>query len=389
MKHNWRIMPWLKKIAKSPFAFEHSHHQPDFILIGSLGLIIVFGLMLLSSASSVDAYQKFGDSYYYFKHQLTNGLLPGLLFFYLASQFDYKKYRKIASFALLASLFLLVIVLIPGIGQTYGKEAQSWLKIGPLSFQPTEIVKLAFLIYLAAWLEKKGEHAIKDFKMGFMPFIFLLGIISLLVMAQPDFGTLVVIIAISAIVYFVAGGALKHLGGLVVGCLILVMLAVQIAPYRLSRITTFLNPSADLQGVGYHINQAKIAVGSGGLFGLGIGKSRQKFNYLPEVYGDSIFAVIAEEMGFIFCTILLLLYVTVIVRGLKISRASPDDFGKYLSLGIASWIAFQAFINISTMIGLSPLTGLPLPFISYGGTALVILMIASGILVNISKQTRT
>ncbi|MDP2586510.1 MAG: putative lipid II flippase FtsW [Candidatus Komeilibacteria bacterium] len=388
MRKKINILGWLKNIAVSPFTYAREHHQPDFILIGALGMIIVFGLMMLSSASSVEAYQKFGDSYYFFKHQLTNGFLPGLVAFFIAAQFDYRNYRKLAFWAMLGSVGLLLLVLIPGIGFSYGKEAQSWINLGLFSFQPTEVVKLAFLIYLAAWLEKKGEHAVKDFQYGFLPFIFSLGLIVMLVMAQPDLGTLLIIVAISLIVYFVAGGAGKHIAMVILGGLLLVFIAVQIAPYRMGRLTAFFNPGIDQQGIGYHINQAKIAVGSGGILGLGIGKSRQKFNYLPEVYGDSIFAIIAEEMGFIFCIILLLLYLTVGIRGFKISRASPDDFGKFLSLGIASWICVQAFINISTMIGLFPLTGIPLPFISYGGTSLVVLFFAAGILVNISKQTR-
>lgn len=388
MKKPSNILAWLKHVLASPFAHAREHHQPDFILIGALGLIIVFGLMMLSSASSVEAYQKFGDSYYFFKHQLINGFLPGLVAFFIAAQFDYRHYKKWAFLAMIASVGLLLLVLIPSIGTSYDKGAQAWINLGLFSFQPTEIVKLTFLIYLAAWLEKKGEHGLKDFQYGFLPFIFSLGLIVLLVMAQPDLGTLLIIVAISLIVYFVAGGAGKHIAMVMLGGLLLVFIAVQIAPYRMGRLTVFFNPGSDPQRYGYHISQAKIAVGSGGILGLGIGKSRQKFNYLPEVYGDSIFAVIAEEMGFIFSIILLLLYLTIGIRGLKISRASPDDFGKFLSLGIAAWICGQAFINISTMIGLFPLTGIPLPFISYGGTSLVVLFFAAGVLVNISKQTR-
>ncbi len=388
MRKKIQLFAWLKDLLVSPFAHAAQQHQPDFLLIAALGLIIVFGLMMLSSASSVEAYQKFGDSYYFFKHQLTNGFLPGLVAFFIAAQFDYRNYKRLAFWGMLVSLGMLVLVLIPNIGFSYGKEAQSWINLGLFSFQPTEIVKLTFLIYLASWLEKKGEHGLKDFKYGFLPFIFSLSIIILLVMAQPDLGTLLIIVTISLIVYFVAGGALKHFGLIILGGLLLVFIAVQIADYRIDRLTVFFNQGTDPQGIGYHINQAKIAVGSGGILGLGIGKSRQKFNYLPQVYGDSIFAVIAEEMGFIFSVILLMLYLTVGIRGLKISRASPDDFGKFLSLGIAAWICLQAFINISTMIGLFPLTGIPLPFISYGGTSLVVLFFAAGILVNISKQTR-
>jgi len=190
------------------------------------------------------------------------------------------------------------------------------------------------------------------------------------------------------ITYFVAGAPWKHIIGLIFGALLVLFIVVQIAPYRLARLTSFLNPTLDPQGTSYQINQAKLAIGTGGLFGLGMGKSRQKFNYLPEVSGDSIFAVIAEEMGFIFSLLILSLFLIIMVRGFKIARASPDNFGKVLAVGITSWFSFQAFVNIAAMVGLLPLTGIPLPFISYGGTALTVSLVASGILVNISKQTK-
>ena len=189
-------------------------------------------------------------------------------------------------------------------------------------------------------------------------------------------------------VYFAAGAPWKHILALVGGGVIILFIAIQIAPYRLDRITAFFNPGIDPQGSSYHITQAKLAIGSGGMFGMGMGKSRQKFNYLPEVSGDSIFAVIAEEMGFFFAVAILLSFLTIMIRGFKIARGSPDNFGKLLAIGITSWISFQAFVNIAAMVGLLPLTGIPLPFISYGGTALTILLLASGILVNISKQTK-
>ncbi len=285
------------------------------------------------------------------------------------------------------SLGLLVLVFLPGLGATY-RGVHSWINLGIISFQPTEIVKLTFLIYLATWLEKKGEHGLKNVQYGFLPFIFSLGLVVFLVMAQPDLGSLLIILAMSFSVYFIAKAPYKHILGLFLGGLIILLISLQVAPYRLARLTSFLNPEADPQGIGYHIAQAKIAVGSGGLIGLGIGKSRQKFNYLPEVYGDSIFAVIAEEMGFIFCLILIGLFLVLIIRGFKIARAAPDQFGRLLACGITSWFGFQALINIATMVGLFPLTGIPLPFISYGGTAMTVSLMAVGILVNISKQTR-
>src|SRR3989344_438727 len=377
----------IRELIASPLSFKYYNHAPDYVLIGTLALIILFGLMMLSSASSVQAFQKFGDSYYFFKNQLLRGLIPGLIAFYFASRIDYRTWKKYAFGLLIASVVMLILVFIPGLGVSYGK-AQSWLKIGPLGFQPTEIVKLTFLIYLATWLEKRGERGLRDPQYGLLPFLFAMGVISFLFLAQPDLGTLMIVIAISLIIYFMAGAPKKFILGIIAGGLLIAFVAIQVAPYRLDRFTAFFNQSADPQGIGYHISQAKLAVGSGGILGLGIGKSRQKFNYLPEVYGDSIFAVIAEEMGFLFSIILIGLFLTLTIRGLKIGRASSDHFGRLFAVGIISWFTPQNFINIGAMAGLLPLTGIPLPFISYGGTALTVSLFAAGILVNISKQTR-
>ncbi|MBT4335084.1 putative lipid II flippase FtsW [bacterium] len=377
----------LKSLLMYPFAHSSFEHKPDFVLIITLGVLTFVGLLLLSSASSVQAFQKFNDSYYFLKNQVIRGLIPGIIAFFIVSRIDFRKWKGLAFWMLIGSIALLILVFIPGIGVSYGK-AQSWISVFGFSFQPTEIVKLTFLIYLATWLAKKDEHQIKDFEYSFLPFLFVLGVIVFLILAQPDLGTLIVILAISFMVYFAAGAPWKHILALVGGGVIILFIAIQIAPYRLDRITAFFNPGIDPQGSSYHITQAKLAIGSGGMFGMGMGKSRQKFNYLPEVSGDSIFAVIAEEMGFFFAVAILLSFLTIMIRGFKIARGSPDNFGKLLAIGITSWISFQAFVNIAAMVGLLPLTGIPLPFISYGGTALTILLLASGILVNISKQTK-
>ena len=377
----------IKELLLYPFAHNTHEHKPDFLLISAIGIICFLGLLMLSSASSVHAFQKWGDSYYFLKHQLVRGFIPGLFLFFIFSRFDYKKWKKYAFWMLIGSVVLLVLVFIPGIGVSYDK-AHSWIILGSLSFQPTEIVKLSFLIYLSTWLAKKSEHEIGDFEYSFLPFIFLIGVIVLLVLAQPDLGTLLVILAISFIVYFTAKAPWSHIFGLILGGLLLLFIAIQVAPYRLDRLTSFFNPAIDPQGTSYHIAQAKIAIGSGGLLGLGMGKSRQKFNYLPEVSGDSIFAVIAEEMGFIFCVLLLFLFLIILTQGFKVAKNAPDNFGRLLAVGIISWFSFQAFINIAAMVNIVPLTGIPLPFISYGGTALTVSLLATGILVNISKQTK-
>jgi cell division protein FtsW len=367
--------------------FTKTWHKPDYKFIIILFLIIVFGLIMLSSASVSVSFEKFADSYHYLKHQIFWGFLPGLFFFILFSLLDYKILKKFAFWMLVISVILLVAVFIPGIGAKYG-TAKSWLDIGGASFQPAELVKLTFLIYLASWLENRGHKKASDVSEGLVPFLTILGIIALLLFLQPDLGTMTIIIFFSVIVYYVGGANLFHIfgiGGLgFVGLFVL----MKIAPYRAARLTTFLHPELDPQGIGYHINQAFLAIGSGGFWGRGFGMSRQKFQYLPEVAGDSIFAIIAEELGFIMSALLIVAFLYLMNRAFKIAQKAPDNFGKLLVVGIMAWILVQAFVNIGAMVGLLPLTGVPLPFISYGGTSMFVLMAACGIIVNVSRQTR-
>ncbi len=363
-------------------------HKPDYVFIGLVGAIIVFGLIMLSSASSAVAYEKFGDNYWYVKHQIIFGLLPGLAAFFVIAGTDYRKLKKYALPFLAASIVLLLLVFIPGLGAGYGR-AKSWINIGGMSLQPAEIVKLTFLIYLAAWLgPKRGGRDMRDTASSFIPFIAAFGIIVILMVLQPDIGTLSVIAVISLVVYFSAGAPLLHLSWISGAGALLFFLLIKIAPYRAARLMTFLHPELDPQGIGYHINQALLAIGSGGFFGLGLGLSRQKFQYLPEVAGDSIFAIIAEELGFILVVGLVVAFIFLAIRGFKIAQGAPDGFGRLLATGITSWIVFQALINIGAMVGILPLTGIPLPLISYGGTALTMCLAASGIMANISKHTK-
>ena len=304
---------------------------------------------------------------------------------YFFSKIDYHFWKKIAVPIFFVSVIFLVLVFVPGIGsKVYG--ASRWLALGPFSFQPSEMAKLAIIIYLAAWLESRGTHRIKDVFEGLLPFAGIMGLIAFLIMKQPDTGTLGVIILTSFAIFFVSGARLKHLFAMGMVGLMSLWILIKIEPYRFNRILAFLDPSADARGIGYQISQALLAVGSGGLFGVGLGHSRQKFNYLPEPVGDSIFAVMGEELGLIGGVVLVMLFVTLASRGIKIAKNAPDMFGKLLATGITMWIVLQAFINISANIALVPLTGIPLPFISYGGTSLVFLMSAIGILLNISKQ---
>jgi cell division protein FtsW len=370
----------------NPFKSDRYLHAPDYVLLGTIGMLLLFGILMLSSASTVIAFQSTGDSYFFVKHQLLFGVLPGLLFFMIAIRFPYTLWKKFAFWMLLISIGLLVMVLIPGIGKTVG-GATRWIDVGLFSFQPSEIVKITFLIYLATWLAKKGSHGISDVEYGTIPFLSIIGVIAILFLKQPDLGTLLVILAISFLIYFIAGAPWRHIVYIIGIGVLMILVLVLASPYRAERIKTFLG-GGDHLGQGYHIQQAKIAIGAGGFWGLGLGQSQQKFRYLPEVQGDSIFAIVAEELGFIFSIAVVLAFLLILVRGFKIARGSPDEFGRLLAAGITIWFVVQAMINLGAMVGLLPLTGITLPFISYGGSSLAVSLFAVGLLLNISRYTK-
>lgn len=361
---------------------------PDNFFVGGFFLLLIIGIVMLSSASAVLSYQKFGTPYYYTIHQLLFGLIPGLALLYITSRVDYHHWRTLALPFLMGSIVLLVLVFLPGIGYEYG-GARRWIHIGPLLFQPSEVVKLSLLLYLATWLSVKGAKHVQNFAYGFLPFTVMIGVIAVLVILQPDIGTMGVISAIAFTMYFIGGAAVPHLAIAGAAGIVMILVLIRTAEYRLQRFMTFLQPELDPLGIGYHINQALLAIGSGGLLGRGFGHSRQKFAYLPEVTGDSIFAIVAEEMGFLFTIFFIALFVFIAARGLRIARNAPDDFGKFIAVGVVAWIIFQAFINIAAMLSLLPLTGIPLPFVSYGGSAMLVSLAAVGILINISRQGRS
>jgi cell division protein FtsW len=275
------------------------------------------------------------------------------------------------------------LVFVPSIS-LYHAGARRWLSFGVFSFQPAELLKFSFIVYLAAWLESKAKH-IGSFTFGLLPFAIMSSMVAALLIRQPDFGTLMVLLAAVGALFFVSGGHIKQLALLVIIGMIVLGVLVAIEPYRLSRISVFLNPSYDVRGAGYQIHQALIAVGSGGVFGKGFGLSAQKFGYLPEPIGDSIFAVLAEELGFVGSSALLILFLLFFVRGISIMQRVPDFFSQLLGTGFLFVITFQAITNIAAIIGLIPLTGIPLSFISYGGSSLAIMMAEVGIIINISR----
>lgn len=350
-------------------------------------LVLVFGLIFLTSASSVIGFDKFHDTYFFVKHQLFYGVLPGLLGLLVFSKLDYQKLRSWSPILFIASLILLFLVFIPGLGSALNTGNRSWIVIPWFSFQPSEFAKFALIIYFSAFLSKMGTE-IKNFKEGFLTALAVAMIPVVLVMLQPDIGTLAILCFIIAGLLFIADSKLSHMslltGAAVLGFAVLIL----IAPYRLARFTTFLHPELDPQGIGYHINQSFIAIGSGGFLGAGLGQSRQKYQYLPEVQADSIFAIIAEEMGFFLTVGFLALFLLFVQRGFRIAKASDDVFARFLVTGIMIWFSGQAFLNIAAMVGLMPLTGVPLPFVSYGGTALVVALCAVGVVLNVSKHSK-
>lgn len=361
-------------------------NKPDYLLALVVFLLCFFGLVMISSASIVISQERFGNNFYYVTHQAISVII-GLFLMVIAYLIDYRFWQKIALTLFLFSIVLLLGVFLPFVGREFG-GAHRWIGFGSLLFQPSEIVKLTFIIYLAAWLANRGEK-IKNFSLGFIPFITLMAILGFLIMSQPDLGTLSVIIIAGVAVFFIAGAKISHLAvGSVLAAGIFYLL-IQIAPYRLQRFLVFLNPTGETLGAAYHINQALIAIGSGGMWGLGFGQSKQKYLYLPQAHTDSIFAIIAEELGFLRAGIVILAFIFLGFRGLRIARSAPDNFGRLLAGGITCWLVFQAFINMAAMLNLLPFTGIPLPFISFGGSSVIISLVGVGILLNISKHCRS
>ncbi len=374
------------RIFREKLAPRPSEHEPDKSLITALFVLLIFGLVMLFSASWIVSYARFGNTYHYLINQVFS-LGIALAVFFIATRVDYHWWKKFAGFFLLFSVILLLLVFIPGLQAGYG-SARSWINIFGQSFQPSELVKVSFLIYLATWLEaKKGE--LGSLTSGVIPFLIILGVISALMILQPDLGTLFIIAFTALVVFFAGGGRVTH----IVIALLLAALAVFLflslkTSYQNDRFKCLQDPSYSADDKCYQLNQSLIAVGSGGLFGRGLGQSRQKFMYLPEVWSDSIFSIIAEEIGFFFSTLLILLYLFLFYRGLLIARGAPDLYGSSLAIGVVVWLAVQTFLNIGGMTNLIPMTGVPLPFISAGGSATLSSLLGMGILVNISKQTK-
>jgi len=362
------------------------NNQPDYILLSVIAILVVFGLIMVSSASISQSQENYHESYYFLKNQLLKGLLPGLILGLVAYFFPYRHLKTWALPLFALTVIALILVFVPGVGVGHG-GSKRWIALGPVVLQPSEFLKLSFLIYLSAWLASKGK-AIKDFSQGLIPFVFLVGLVSLLIIMEPDIGTLGVIGFTSLIIYFLAGARFSHLGLIGIGTAGLFFLLTKFYSHAANRLQVFLHPELDPKGIGYQINQALLALGSGGMFGLGLGQGLQKFRYLPEPASDSIVAVIGEELGFIGLLCLLILFLVFAFRGFKIAQKAPDEFSRLLAGGLTGWIIIQAMINIAAICGLLPLTGITLPFVSLGGSSLAISLAGMGILLNISKHSK-
>lgn len=356
----------------------------DYIFLFSVIALTAVGAIMVFSASPTMAL-KLGDSYFYLKKHILH-LLFGFGALYLALRMDLGVLRKWSVLILGISVLLLLLVFLPGVGKTIS-GASRWIDLMIFSFQPSELLKFTSVLFLANLLAKSGKK-IEDLFFGLLPALTFVGVISALIIAQPDLGTAIVIAGTAYMMFFAAGAKIIHLTLLgIAGIAGAVGLSLT-SPYRLNRVIAFIDPWKDPQGVGFHIVQSLLAVGSGGLFGLGLGASRQKFFYLPQQFTDFIFAILCEELGFMGGVGVVALFLMFAARGFRIAFMVEDKFNSLLAVGLISWITLQAIVNIMVVLGLLPTTGIPLPFISYGGTATIIGLFATGIVLNISKEQR-
>lgn len=371
----------LKRLAKTE---KRKNGSPDYFLLASILFLIFIGLIVLASASSPVSTKFTGKPNYYFFRQLFIGVIPGIIIAIIFYNISAESLRKKSFWVYIVSIFMMCLVFVPNIGLWAG-GGKRWIKLFGFSFQPIELLKIGLILYLSAWLTKNTAGKNK-FVSLFVPFSIIMAIPAIIIILQPNISALGIIIFIGAVIYFVSKAPISHIVILII-IAVLIFLALMSEPYRWNRMLTFKNPESDPLGRGYHIKQSLIAIGSGGIWGKGLGFSEQKMGFLPKpVITDSIFSVFAEEAGLVGSIMLLICYGILVWRGIRVAKKTNDDFSKIVAVGIVSWIGIQSFINIGAMMNLMPLTGVPLPFLSYGGSALVCELAAMGILLNISKR---
>jgi cell division protein FtsW len=356
---------------------------PDIVLFGAIAALVALGLIMIFSASSATAYATYRDTAYYLKRQLV-WLVVALAAAFLAYRIDYRKLRTAAPLGIAFALCALIGVLVPHVGQASG-GSRRWLGAGALSFEPSEVAKLALVIFLAAKLATLGD-GLRSLVRGVVPCLLVSCALAVPVLLEPDMGTASLLLFTAFGMLFCAGARLEHLGLCALAMLPAVALCIGSSAYKRARIFAFLDPWKDPQNTGFHIVQSLLALGSGGLFGLGLGASRQKFFYLPEQYTDFIFAILGEELGLLGAFGVIALFVVFAFRAVRIALAAPDRFGMLLTLGCTLLIVLQAFVNIGVVTSSWPVTGVPLPFVSFGGTSLVVSLVAVALIVNVGRH---
>lgn len=359
--------------------------KTDKIFLGAIIALLVGGLFVFASAALGVLSSSEVKFYSILENQLVFALILGIVALFIGTAIPFTFYQKNATALFVTGLVITLFVFIPGI-QMYHGGAHRWIAVGSFSLQPSEFLKFASVVFIAYWCTLFARH-FKNIYFGFAAFLAIIGSIAVVMLLQPDFGTFLIILFAVFSVYFVGGATKKHMLLCVLAAVIGFLLLIMVRPYMMERVKTFFNSSHDVQGSSWQLNQSLIAIGSGGFLGRGYGQSVQKFNYLPEPIGDSIFAVLGEELGFFGVGALFILYGIVIIRGLRIAFYSESQFGRLLAVGIISLLVGQIIFNVGSMIGILPLTGVPLPFVSHGGTALMILLFEIGVVLNISKQS--
>jgi cell division protein FtsW len=359
---------------------------PDTVLLAAVAALVAIGLAMVFSASSVVAVADFHDASYFLKRQAM-WLVIAIVCAFIAYRIDYRKLRKLAPFVLFASLGALVLVLVPHVGLVAG-GARRWLGAGPFQFEPSEFAKIAIVLYLASALATKGEK-IRSFVHGVAPLLGVTFTLAMLVVVQPDFGTASLLVLTAFTMLFVAGARTVHLAAVIAIVVPPAAMLVRHDPYKWARITAFLDPWKDPRDKGFHIVQSLMALGSGGWFGVGLGFSHQKYFYLPEAYTDFIGAIIGEETGLFGILVIVALFVTFAYRATRIALAAPDRFGFFLVFGATTSIVIQAFVNLGVISSSWPVTGVPLPFISFGGTSLVTSVVFAALIANVGRARRS
>ncbi len=359
-------------------------HAPDYALLSVVAVLVVIGLVAVYSSSYVLGEAQFNDTNYFIKRQLLFALL-GVTGLVVMMRLDYHYLVVLSPLIMLAALVALGAALLPGIG-VEANGARRWIAVGSLPpLQPSEFAKLAVIIYLAAWLAAKGD-IVRSMTLGVVPFVFMVGTVGVLIILEPDLGTAVMIALITGSLFFVAGAKLIHVFALVASTALVGAALIVAGGYRMDRILSFTSAEDDPSGFGFQTLQLLVAFGSGGIGGLGLGVSRQKFFYVPGSHTDGVFAIIGEEIGFIGVAVVLGLFVLLLWRGLQIARRAPDQFGSLLATGVLAWIAFQLIINVGGVTRSLPLTGIPLPLLSYGGSSLAVTLTAIGLLLSVSRH---